>query len=653
MNSPASSRLSPEGIFQLKLLQDAVLSPDASQAVMCISAADADGGNETSSLWRVDLESGAQERLTWGAWRDFNPTWAPDGNSIAFLSTRAGAPQIYRLALAGGEAQPLTSLEKGVSGGPVWSPDGKRIAFTAVTGQPVDTTQPYRVTRPVYRFNEVGLTQPASQDIFVLTLADGAVDQVTQDDFNNSAPVWSPDGGSLAFTAALDPASSLTMPRLKVARLGGEVLDPLNGWGYALAAAWLADGKSLAFVGQSYASANGTLWDLWTYDLAGGEPQCRTLGYEGEIAGAIDVDLAEVLRGLFAPELILTPDGKSVLVSAQRHGETNVVRVALYGEEQVDALLSGGRVCSLLGASPERLLYAVGTPFSPADLWVCAADGSQEKQLTHLNAELMAEWPAFELKDLAVTSRNGDQVQAWLLKPAGEGPFPTLLAIHGGPQEAFGYAYCYDFQMLASAGYAVLYANPHGSTGYGDAFCQAINQDWGSLDYDDLMRCVDAAIEKGWADAERLGVFGLSYGGYMTCWIIGHTGRFKAAVPQNPVTNLASMYGTSDISAWFMIRNTGGKPHEVPQVYQRLSPITYAHQCTTPALFLVGEADHRCPPEQSEQFYTVLKAEGCPVEMVRFPGGGHMMAVMGSPEMRKVQNEALLEWMDRYIPGRN
>jgi dipeptidyl aminopeptidase/acylaminoacyl peptidase len=233
--------------------------------------------------------------------------------------------------------------------------------------------------------------------------------------------------------------------------------------------------------------------------------------------------------------------------------------------------------------------------------------------------------------------------------PTGEPPYPTVLYIHGGPHGAYGYNFSFDFQMLAGAGYAVLYINHRASTGYGDAFSTAITGDWGNLDYNDLMAGVDYAIERGLTDADKLGVCGLSGGGNLSCWIVGQTDRFKAAVPENPVTNFVSFYGVSDIGPWFATAQMGGAPHEIPEVYAKCSPITYAHKCTTPTLLIQGEADWRCPAEQSEQFYTVLKANGCTVEMVRLPNSSHAESITGDLKVRRAQNDALLGWMNKYV----
>jgi dipeptidyl aminopeptidase/acylaminoacyl peptidase len=239
------------------------------------------------------------------------------------------------------------------------------------------------------------------------------------------------------------------------------------------------------------------------------------------------------------------------------------------------------------------------------------------------------------------------------MKPAeGAAPYPTILDIHGGPHGAYGRIFHFDTQLLCGAGYAVLMVNHRASTGYGNEFSTAIKGDWGNLDYKDLMAGVDFVIAKGWADADRLGVCGLSGGGNLTCWTVGQTRRFKAAVPENPVTNWVSFYGVSDIGPWFAVEELGGHPHEIPEIYVKCSPITYAHTCTTPTLLIQGEHDWRCPPEQSEQFYTVLKVNGCIAEMVRLPNSSHGATIVGAPTIRKAHNEALLDWMNRYVLGK-
>ncbi|MDQ4076346.1 MAG: S9 family peptidase, partial [Chloroflexota bacterium] len=350
------------------------------------------------------------------------------------------------------------------------------------------------------------------------------------------------------------------------------------------------------------------------------------------------------------PRLLVSEDGQSAYAQVQVGGTIQIYRIALTGSERWTAVVDGERAALPLDLRQDTLLFLVSTLNDPTNLFVRDLEGSNECQLTYLNRELLEERALPRVVSLMFRSVDDVLVEGWLMEPPmGEMPYPTILYIHGGPHVGFGHAFSFDFQMLAGAGYAVLFINQRGSSGYGDRFATQIIGDWGNLDYRDLMAGVDFAILEGYVDPERLGCCGLSGGGNLSCWIVGQTNRFKAAVPENPVTNWVSLYGTSDIGTWFAVEELGGHPHEIPEVYHRCSPITYAHRCATPTLLIQGENDYRCPPEQSEQFYTVLKANGCITEMLRLPGGSHNGSVYGDPPLRRAQNEALLDWMNRYV----
>jgi dipeptidyl aminopeptidase/acylaminoacyl peptidase len=297
----------------------------------------------------------------------------------------------------------------------------------------------------------------------------------------------------------------------------------------------------------------------------------------------------------------------------------------------------------------DRLLFQASSIAEPGDLYLAELGGA-ERRLTDLNGDLLRRRSLPAVERLAFSGADGTPVEGWFLRPAGvEGPAPTVLYIHGGPHSGFGNVWSSDMQLLCGAGYGVLMVNQRGSTGYGQQFATSLAGHWGEQDYGDLMAGVDDAIARGLADPDRLGVCGISGGGNLTCWIVGQTDRFKAAVPENPVTNFLSFYGVADIGPWFAVAEMGCRPWEDPQAYLRQSPITYAHRCTTPTLLVQGEADLRCPAEQSEQFYAVLKANGCVVEMLRIPNSSHTGTILGAVPARRAQNEALLDWMDRYV----
>ncbi len=549
----------------------------------------------------------------------------------------------------GGEACPLTTLEQGVSSGPAWSPDGARLAFTAgPPGERLDRDKPFRVTRPVYRYDELGFLRSMEQELYVVAVEGGEPTRLTHDGFYNSQPQWSPDGRELLFLATMFPDSFRSRATLRVVTLDGETRDLIAEWGSVVAAAWLPDGERIVFVGQPHARPIGSKSDVWVVSRTGGAPACRTAGLEVGIGSALQSDMPPALTK--SPRLLPDADGQHVFLTVQEGGTMPIFRVVLDGEPAWEAVITGERSAFPLSLEADKLLFLASTLDDPTTLFLAAPDGTGERRLTRLNEPLLARRSLPRTVPLAFRSADETPVEGWLLlPPTGEPPFPTILYIHGGPHSGFGHIFSFDFQMLAGAGFAVLIVNQRGSTGYGDAFATQIIGDWGNLDYEDLMAGVDFAIQEGHADGERLGCCGLSGGGNLSCWIVGHTDRFKAAVPENPVTNWVSFYGVSDIGPWFAVEELGGAPHEIPEVYHRCSPISYAHRCTTPTLLIQGTEDYRCPPEQSEQFYTTLRANGCPAELLYLPGGSHAGAIRGAPPLRRAQNEALLGWMKRWI----
>jgi len=649
--------IEPEDLFRFRFVVAADLSPDGTRVVFAQTRIvpgekEDDDEVEHSDLHLLAVESGEARRLTFNDSTNTAPAISPDGSSVAFMSTRTEKPQLWLLPLDGGEPRKLTDLAQGVGGGAVWSPDGHTIAFTAGPQEERKPDRPYRIDRTVWRFDGMGVLDDAVQDVYVLDVTDEAAEprRLTEDRFMNSQPKWDADGQSVVYVASHDPDSYELMSRLRRVDLEGAVTDLTEPDGFVVSHAPLSDGRVAYVLDFERDAVIGTRGSLYVLDPATGAVTTRGADIEGHIEGGIQGDNPAGRIGM--GQLLLGGGGRYAIVPVQTGGEKALVRVALDGNESHAVVAGGTRVCLPVSARGQQVLFAAFGFTEPGDLHLVDLDTGDERRLTQANADVLSELTLPTVIPLHFAGIDGAQVEGWFLQPAeATGPLPTVLNIHGGPHAAWGAHFNFDNLMFTGAGYGVLLVNHRASTGYGDAFATAILADWGNLDYTDLMSGVDHAIEEGLADGDRLGVCGISGGGNLTGWVIGHTDRFKAACPENPVFNWFSMYGTSDVGADFSVRELGGTPYEAEEVYRRCSPITYAGRCTTPTLFLQHENDFRCPAEQTEQFFAVLRVNGVPAEMLRFPGTPHAGSVLGPIGHRRAQNDALLDWMGRYVLG--
>ncbi len=642
-----------DDLDRMRFIEAADLSPDGKLAVYAQFTTDAKAERDHCALWLVDAESGESRRLTAGTGKDTWPAFSPDGREVAFVSDRTGKNQIHVIPLDGGEARQVTTLEQGITTPPVWSPDGGLIAFTAgPQREPRDRARPYRITRAVYRFDMLGYIDDVKQDLWVVPAAGGEAKQVTKDACMNTNPRWTPRGEALVYTGGFEPDDPFFWPRVRLVDLEGTtVRDVPHPRGSVVAVDFAPDGRLAILIGFHADRPSGSKWELFISDAGLTSVSPRTATLEGQAGGSFQGDTPPAP---LLPRIGFLSDGRAVL-SVQRGGNVSLVAVALSGAEAFEQLTADGSEDVPLATAGRRVLFTSADFDEPGDLYLWDGDGEGEhvRRLTRLNQDVLAGVALPRVHEVAARGADGEPVEGWFLEPAeGSAPYPTILYIHGGPHAAFGHDFHADMQLLAGAGYGVILANHRASTGYGDPFATKIRGDWGNHDYHDLMAAVDRAVEDGLADPDRLGVCGLSGGGNLSCWIVGQTHRFKAAVPENPVTNFVSMFGVGDIGPTFVPAETGGTPHELPEVYARMSPITYAHRCTTPTLLVQCESDLRCPPEQAEQFYAALTMAGCPVEMLRLPGVPHAGAIIGPPPIRRAQNEALVEWMQRWIPVR-
>ncbi len=682
MATPDRRPIGVRDLCALQLVGPPQISPDGTQVAYTLTTIHEEENEYRSTIHCVSTDGGEPRRLTAGPKRDSVPNWSPDGTRLAFVSDRAGKPQIFILDLRGGEARQLTDAPNG-AGDPQWSPDGRLLLYGAKVpegdaggdkgngeskrdqeGKGEDAEgrgykPPLVINRLKHKFDGEGFFDDKRRHLFVIPAdapapGDGAR-QLTSGDWNDLMPAWSPDGTRVAFCANRDEDRDTSdVSDIWVVPVdGGEARKVTRGRGPVAAPAWSPDGRAIAYVGHEkgyHPGANNRLLLVPVEGEEQREARDLTAGFDRSVNNAA---MGDTRMGFEAQRPVWAPDGGSVLFLATDGGDTGIYRADLAGG--VSRVVGGERAILAFSASRDgdRIAFTATDPTRPNEIFVADASGGGERRLTRHNEALLAGLAIQPAERIEYASTGGARIEGWLIKPAGfdpTGKYPLMVKIHGGPHATYGNAFFHEFQLLVAQGYVLLYVNPRGSQGRGEEFATCIRGAWGGLDYADIMAGVDYVLGQGYIDPKRMAAGGASYGGYMTCWILGHTDRFAAIVTERVVSNFASFWGTSDIGPTFGAWEMGGKtPREDPETYARCSPITYLDRAATPTLIIHGEQDLRCPMEQSEQVFVTLKRRGVPVEFLRYPDESHNHAVGGQPRHRTDRLERILAWLHRYV----
>lgn len=690
--SDSKRHLTPDDLFAIRLVGDVQASPDGSRIAWSVVTLDKDEDIYRSAIWVADADGGNTYQLTAGTARDSAPVWSPDGTRIAFSSNRPLArkpkalesdesekkptstsksketgkspAQVWIVSVNGGEATQATDHINGASS-PSWSPCGKKLVVVAQDDVPKDaawlaptSVGPVADERVVnnlrYRFDARGWLERYAH-LWLVDLTTNAMTQLTDGDVNDSEPAWSPDGSLIAFAGnRRDDRHSLgAQTILTIAPDGGDPTVVAPDDAQFGSPAWSPDGSLIAFAGHLDARGGGAKNSkLWTIRPDGSDLQDRTNGWDISIgdAGMSDVvgDGSTGLRWRGEDEMLFL---------ASHHGETRVWAAPLSGGEPVSVTQAGPRRVSSFAITNAGLVFASGAINQPFELHAADADGGNEHAITLVNADFVDEVELPTAIDLTAKAPDGREIQGWLIPPAGfdaanPGKHPLIVQIHGGPHAMYAYAMFHEMQLMAAKGYAVLFCNPRGSSGYGEEFTGITRGCWGESDMPDVIAVLEQAIaDHPWIDTANLGVTGGSYGGYLTNWIVGHDTRFKAAVTQRCVSNFYSFFGTSDIGFDFGEYEFGGTPWADPAKLLKYSPISYVDKIETPLLIVHNELDFRCPIEQAEQMYTALKYLGREVAFVRIPGESHGLSRNGTPSRRLARLHHLIGWFDSHLAG--
>ena len=660
--------ITAEDLYAIEIVSEPRLSPDGNFVVYVQGRVDQKTEKKYSNLWIVPTDGGDPRQFTSGDQNDSHPRWSPDGAQIAFLSNRGDKEkpaQIYLIPFQGGEARVLADI-KGTFGDFLWSPDGKQILCQIRKTDPEvlerekdEEKKKLGVTarhydRVFYKLDGTGYLPHERWHIWTVDASSGESKQLTDHEiYDEQFLTFSPDGEWIAFASnrSEDPDFRPDVVDIYVMpAAGGDLRKIETPVGEKSRPSFSPDGKWIAY----YGSEGENLWyknqGVWIVPLDGSAPARNlTEKYDLHVGAAAINDLG-------APELMpptWSMDGQTIYFQAVLHGSSVLYAVSRDGENLQTVVGEGGVVGSFsFDRNQDCLAYFYGTMDDPGQIVVKEMGSGSVKQLTHVNQDLLDSIDLGEIEEVWFKGPDGDDLQGWILKPPGFDPqrkYPSILEIHGGPLTQYGNFFMHEFYFLAANGYVVYFSNPRGGRGYGEEHAKAIWGGWGDADYKDLMAFTDYMQEKPYIDKERMGVTGGSYGGYMTAWIIGHTDRFEAAVTQRCVSNLVSMWGSSDMN-WVFQNILGDKtPFEDLQKFWDHSPIKYIGNAKTPTLVIHSENDLRCPIEQGEQVFVALKKLGVESEMVRFPEEFHGLSRGGRTDRRIARLNHILRWFDKYL----
>ncbi len=662
-NIPATNPfIDVDDLVALRVASDPQISSDGSLIAYTVQSNE-ETNTSSSAIWLIhsqDSKVQTPRQLTGTGTqkhRDFAPRWSPDGQYLAFLSDRNGTAQIHILPLAGGETQQVSNLKQNITEYS-WRPDGKAFlahsAWKAIDdlNQPDTSTISVEYARLDEQFDGLGYKQGRHQQLWLITL-DGTSTRLTSDSLDSIQSCWSPDGSEIAFCANRrpDPDLSVSMALWVLSISTGQIRCLTSEDGLAEMPSWSPDGQTIAFYysKDQTESSNISPWIVNAHDNSAPRPAT---------SGAVDLTCLE----LIVDELHISkigrplwfPDSKSLLVTVQERGQIHLYHLDIEQDQAVNLTSGNGCYINPQLSKDGQVITMVRTDwFTPGDVWRMDNNGANRHKLTGVNDAFLRSHQLVRPKRVSWQSFDGLEIEGWLyLPPMQQGvKVPLILEIHGGPSLAWGDSYVHEFQVLAGKGYAVLAANPRGSAGYGEEFCKQTLNDWGGNDFRDLMEGIDHVLATEPVDGARLGIGGLSYGGYMTNWAITQTNRFKAAVSRNGISSLSSAGLLSDQTLWFDFAMGANRSEDAEALLKSRSALTFVDRITTPLLLLHAGNDLRCLFSESYQLFVMLRKRKHTVELVRYPGVSHLIDLpdYGTPEQRVDRLRRTLEWFERFV----
>ena len=691
--------MQPNDWHKLTTVSQPAMSPDGRQVAFTVTTVNERENKRHQEVWMVPTAGGDAVRYTAPGYESSGPRFSPDGKYLFFSSSRPGGTGntwAIRMDVPGGEAAQVADYPTGS-----WPRDGRFAVFAApVTEDSANgaagragATDPFARMQPMARPPFGAITKPVDPARFdgrhitearykangqgflpgprqarvirpqqLFTQVPGAKRvQLTNTAYSHRAPVVSPDGKWIAFTAdvALKSDSAVTAYTDSIAELpydavrdemdrnesdiyvlpiaGGTPRKVATVMGAESDLTWSPDGKRIAFVSRPGRVKQAV---LAVADVATGAVKVLTEGWRYEPGG---------MDWLPSGEIAMSADigGASALYLV--NAATGARREVLAGRRKLNGFT--------YNAAGTQVAYVSTSVTKPTELYVAGTDGRGERRLTSFNDAINAQvaWSDAERFTYRMPRRAGSadslEIEGWLMKPFGYQTgrkYPLVLYIHGGPHSQYGEQWFDETQNLAAAGFMVLYTNPRGSSGYGADFTYDTRGRWFAEDYEDLMKAVDIAAARPDVDSTRMGVTGGSYGGVMTAWVTVKTDRFKAAQADRMIANWWSWYGTSDAQGLTEFEFYG-RPWDNPVMYDSLSPIRYVRRVKTPTFILQSEEDHRTPMTDAEQWFAALTRQGTPVEFVRYPRSTHDLSRTGEPWLLVDRLGRLRDWFGYWL----
>jgi dipeptidyl aminopeptidase/acylaminoacyl peptidase len=652
-----------EDLYRVKHVDGMRVSSDGRQIVFMLVTDDLGRAKRTSHLWLMDADGANLRQFTFGEENDSAPAFSPDHNWIAFVREVAGDEQVFVMPLGGGEPRQLTHISTGVDD-PLWSPDGTSIAIASdvypecgaddgcnkkiASRWEKGPLHAHMADELLYR-HWTSWKDGQRSHVLLADVAGGTVRDLTPGDFDSpqfqlDGPLqydFSPDGKELAVDSdrGRHPESSTNSDVWAVAVDGSQPARDLTASNPAFDGIprYSPDGKYIAYLMQKQPAYESDLFRLAIYD--------RTTGTSR--------DLTESFPN-WVQNFQWASDSKSIFFTAPVEGDNPIFQLSI-DTGAVRKILSDKTIDTFqVTADSRRLFYAgrsVGAPWEVFGVDLAPGDtgmASPPQKLSHFNDDLVNEVDIRPAERMWVTGAGGAKIEVFIVKPHDFDPskkYPLILNVHGGPQDQWQDSFRGDWQMYPGAGYVVAFANPHGSTGYGQDFTAEISGDWGGEPFEDLMKVTDELTKLPYVDANRMGAMGWSFGGYMMDWFEGHTTRFKAIASMMGVFDLRSMFGATE-ELWFPEWELKGQPWN-SALYDKFSPSSYVPNFKTPCLVISGERDYRVPYTQSLEFYTSLQKMNVPSRLILYSNAGHWPSWY---EMA-LYYTAHLEWFHQYLGG--